>query len=306
MNILPAFDVGGTYIKAAVLDDNGRVIPETAQTYQANADADRETLIAHFYGILVRQLRLVKAAACIKGIGYSFPGPFDYEQGICLLRGQGKYDALYGVCLRNELQSLIRLQGLPISYASDMPILFENDGALFALGEWMSEHLAQERRISITLGTGTGSAFLENGHIVKHGLGVPQNGWIYNLPCRGATVDDWLSARGLVRLAAENGLTIQEPVSLFEMAQSGDQKAKEVFLCFGRLIGETLRPIADGYRANRLVVGGQIAKSGAYFLPEVQHCLPNVMCSLSRATSESVYMGIDRQYQIQQQEREST
>lgn len=165
----------------------------------------------------------------------------------------------------------------------------------------MNDQTAHGRRICLTLGTGTGSAFLENGRLVKGGEGVPENGWIYALPCRGATVDDWLSARGMVRLAAENGLAIREPVELFHLAQVGGGEAKAVLAQFGRLIGQTLRPIAEAYGADSLVIGGQIAKSGAYFLPEVRRCLPDVACSLSAATSESVYAGIYRQYQIERQ-----
>lgn len=36
----------------------------------------------------------------MKGIRLAFPGPFDYEQGICLMKGLDKYDRLYGINLR--------------------------------------------------------------------------------------------------------------------------------------------------------------------------------------------------------------
>ena len=33
----------------------------------------------------------------LKGIGFAMPGPFNYEDGICLMKGVNKYDALYNI-----------------------------------------------------------------------------------------------------------------------------------------------------------------------------------------------------------------
>ena len=34
----------------------------------------------------------------------AFPGPFDYEQGISLMKGLNKYDQIYGMKIPQELR----------------------------------------------------------------------------------------------------------------------------------------------------------------------------------------------------------
>ena len=204
--IIAAFDVGGTFIKAALFDITGGLRPETYRNYPARADLPKKELLDHFYGILSQQLELAVPGDRLTGIGYSFPGPFSYQEGISLIRGQGKFDSLYQVNLRSEIRRRLREHPLPVPAACEEAILFENDATLFAMGEWRRESRYLPRYLAVTIGTGTGSAFLCDGCAVLSGPGVPPGGWIYSMPFQGTTVDDWISKRGLMRLAEQVGL----------------------------------------------------------------------------------------------------
>lgn len=91
-NIVLALDVGGTFIKTCVLED-GLSLQGSDMEFPALADRDRETILDHFLSIFQAQYDLYQhrrrdaVTDCRYHIGMAFPGPFDYRQGICLIRG---------------------------------------------------------------------------------------------------------------------------------------------------------------------------------------------------------------------------
>ena len=75
--------------------------------------------------------------------------------------------------------------------------LFLHDIEAFALGEsWYGTCCEAEKILCVCIGTGAGSAFVEHRKPVKTGNGVPENGWIYQIPFRQGILDDYLSVRG--------------------------------------------------------------------------------------------------------------
>ena len=293
-----AIDVGGVFIKAAVLNAAGGVLMDTVMIYPSRSEADRETLLGHLASVVEQQAaKIIDKKYAISGIGFAFPGPFDYENGVCFIRGLGKFDHIYGVNLREELSHrLLANKSLRRRMASPFPIVFENDASLFALGEWLSgEAGPYERSICITLGSGTGSAFLEGGRLVKDRADVPPNGWVYNSPFRDSIVDDYISKRGILRLAAEHGLDPALDVKeIADLARSGSAAAAEVFRRFGSWTGEMLRPFVDRFRPQAVVIGGQIAKSADLFREALDEALaaPQVDVRFSRQANISAFVGV--------------
>ena len=154
-------DVGGTEIKAAPLDANGKMLSKI-QYFPAMACADKKTLLEHFAHIFTS---ICPADKVPIEIDLAFPGPFDYENGICLLQGLEKYDALYGCNLRHAFAAL---SGLP-----QKRIQFINDAAAFALGELTFGSSRQAHKTLFTvIGTGCGSAFGVDGFLAAKGHSV--------------------------------------------------------------------------------------------------------------------------------------
>jgi hypothetical protein len=52
-------------------------------------------------------------------IAFAFPGPFDYEPGICLIQNQDKYDALYGLDISANSREMLGMPALEIRYRND-------------------------------------------------------------------------------------------------------------------------------------------------------------------------------------------
>jgi len=249
-------DVGGTSVKVARFDLKGAQV-DGPHRFDPKATASAKTILTRFQDGLKP---FVDWRLC--GIGIGFPGPFDYENGICRIRGLGKFDAIYGVNVKDELRRRLNLP-------QEFPIVFINDASAYALGESRGAASGWRRTVVVTLGTGCGSAFLVDGKLVTQGPGVPENGWIYHLPFREGSLDDYLSRRGILALWREMGGLPKEVdvLDLARMAAEGSQQALVLFQTFGEMMGEALAPLLMGFRADGLVVGGQIAKSFSLFGP---------------------------------------
>ena len=89
-----------------------------------------------------------------------------------------------------------------IKQLPDIPIAFYNDATCFALGEANSEQNRDRKRIlALTLGTGFGSTFIDQGEIILERDDVPPGGMLWNFPYDGQSIaDDWFSTRGLMKI----------------------------------------------------------------------------------------------------------
>jgi len=267
-------DVGGTQIKAVAVGDKGKIIRDTVSIHPSKASGSKEEILDNLTGIILSTTRLARDQGKCLGVCFAFPGPFDYENGICYIKGVGKYEALYGVNVRSEVRRSIE-ENVLSDFVEDFETFFENDARLFALGWYVSNRELQLKRVMfVSLGTGVGSAFIDNGRLVISGRDVPPGGYVYNLEFEGKTIEDVFSARGILSLAKELGLEGMKSVKeLSEKARLGDQTARRLFLHYGRMLGIVLRPIIKNFRADALVIGGQIAKSYDLFLETLRKTL---------------------------------
>lgn len=294
-----AFDVGGLFIKSAVLDDKGHVLPGTYAIYPAKSKEQKEVIIEHFVGLIKHQTnRILDKSFEIYGVGYAFPGPFDYPGGISYIRQTDKFEHLYGVNLREELTMRLEQDPLFVARRADrFQIRFENDANLFALGELFAGHArAFNRSICLTIGTGTGSAFIDNGQLIANRADVPPNGWVYKEPFGASIVDDYISKRGILRLAQQAGMKTEgmEVKAIADMARGGDAVSRGVFHQFGRNLGMMLNPFVAAFRPEAVIIGGQIAKSKDLFLDGVSETLQNSLLAIRTVdeTSLSTFVGI--------------
>lgn len=298
--LILAFDVGGTQIKAAAVI-GGSIVEETVSHYESHANRSAEEIIAHFASIAAKVV--VKAGReqlPIGGIGMAFPGPFDYENGISRIQGLGKFESLYGLSVGELLEEAIRSNGkLGDRLAPSFGIWFENDATLFGLGEAAyGEARGSERAVCLTIGTGLGSCFLENGRLVKHDEGVPEQGWLYKVPYQGKLADDYISRRGILRLAEELGLELEgrDVYDFANLAKFGDRESERLFEEFGKRMAVIVTPFLREFAPDTIVIGGQISKSGSLFVPAfceeiaIQGMQTNVR--ISRNTLFSTFKGI--------------
>lgn len=82
---------------------------------------DRRGLAAN-----IRRTAAASGIGRIRCAGFAFPGPFDYERGISLIRGVRKFERIYGLDVAATLYPLLRECGTE-------EFRYVNDAAAFAL-----------------------------------------------------------------------------------------------------------------------------------------------------------------------------
>lgn len=260
-----ALDAGGSSVKSARVSAQHQVIGGRRDDIDSLADR------AHIIGELARiiQTHINAANGEPAGVAFSFPGPFDYPNGICLIQHTShsagvKYGALYGVNLRDALREELHRPALPIT--------FRNDGEAAILGEArFGAGKGQRRLIGITLGTGLGSAFLVDGLPQVGGAGVPPNGWLYCLTYDGSTADDAFSTRGLLARLQNSGCPFN---NIKAAANADDDVARRCFADFGAALGAFLAPFALAFKADAVIALGGITQAWDKFGPAMQAALP--------------------------------
>lgn len=200
----------------------------------------------------------------LAGIGFAMPGPFDYLNGIAWFdKYVDKFHNLTGVDVKTEL-----LQKLDLP--ANFPIRFLNDAASFAVGVANVEPASKFKRIiALTLGTGFGTTFINNGLPVAGEDGIPEDGFLYHVPFQKSIADEYFSTRWFLNeYQKRTGVNISGVKQLAELAKN-DLTAKELFNDFGKNLGTFLVPWVQKFKAECIVLGGNISNSFPLFESEL-------------------------------------
>lgn len=301
MNGLIALDVGGTSIKVGIITSSGFLLTPGITHYPSLAKEDKETLLNHFTTIILKQLESTPSPIHLVGVGMAFPGPFDYKNGIPLMQNINKYDSLYGISIGREI--LNRLHTYEAFTAISNPscsLKFENDASLYALGETvLNPELMQGKVLCLCIGTGLGSAFLEDGQLITNRCDVPENGWVYDTPFLESIIDDYISARGILNLHQTlHQITVPDVKTIADLALKGDTAALKTFEYFGTYFAKAITCFLETFKPDTLVIGGQIAKSFSLFEEafneQLQKIAPSINITLSTDSSLSTLVGVSR------------
>jgi len=255
------YDVGGSHVSAAFCQNGDYRLDRVVSALHAGGQtADGFLSLLHSLGTEAAN------GQSVFGAELAMPGPFDFDEGVSLM--QHKLPYLYGLNLRQSLAERFGWQpGL---------VRFINDAAAFLLGEiGAGAARGVPRVIGITLGTGIGSAFAVDGHLVTHGPGVPPGGEIWNLPYEAGIVEDSISARAIQKSYKRDALLLAEAEDIAEKAAE-DAAASSAFAEFGRHLGSVLRIVAADFRPDVLILGGGISRSARLFLPAARSELGNL------------------------------
>lgn len=250
MILRPALEIGGSHVTTALVDASSKVIAARREPLRPDGTADE---------IVDRVLRCAQAVPAGPGAwGVAVPGPFDYDHGIALFEGVGKFDALHGTDL-----GAILLGGLPGPPSS---VTFLNDAVAFLLGEWTAGAAAGHRRAAgITLGTGVGSAFLADGRPVTDGPDVPPEGRADLLTWDDRPLEDTISSRAI--RARYTGEPVAGVAEIAERARAGETAARTLLTETFTVLGRVLAPWLARFDAEVLVVGGSMAASWDLLAP---------------------------------------
>ena len=279
-NIAIGTDIGGSHISCAAVDIvSGKILRDTLTERAVNNQAQANEIIAVWAEALSVALSKVPFEK-VKGIGFAMPGPFDYVKGICFIRGVAKYENLYGFNITDAVSSSLKVP-------EDFLIRFMNDASAFAVGEaWAGSATKTNRSLSITLGTGFGSAFISNRIPIVDGPDVPRLGCIYHLPYRDGIADDYFSTRGLLgRYKNQTGKELSGVKEVAALAAS-DRIVSDLFTDFGDKLGLFLAPWLIKFKAEIIVIGGNISYAYNLFGDVFEDRLKKENCNCEVALSK--------------------
>ena len=251
-DVVGALDIGGTHVSGGRVNVASAALETGSRAFERlPTTAGRDELLA----AISRVTRSI-AEPHVACLGVSVPGPFDYARGVSEITH--KLESLHGIDLREELQAAA-IQAPPT-------IRFLNDAEAFLLGEWWAGAArGHVRAIGVTLGTGLGSAFSEEGEIVRSGTGVPLGGELYATRFRGAPVEHSISRAALLAAYGRGSGEGVDVEQIADRAIAGEPSARRVFAELGTSLGQFLAPWLRGFEPSCLVVGGSIARAWDLF-----------------------------------------
>lgn len=258
-------DIGGTSIKAGVVDGQGQIIDRLTHTSQGLGTSGDP--IADLSAWIIEPLCTKHA---ISGIGIGVPGVLSKDRSTPLevvnLR------VLEGHNLREGLQA--RHPGCKVR--------IENDANAAAVGAHIFDTSIPEDTFGfITIGTGIGSAALVDGKLFTGGSG---NGLELGLfPSWGGRIlEDNIGRIGLGERAARhahgtNSVLAEDPCPspkfILEAADAGDAMAQKTLAEAGTMLAEALVSFIVVMDITTIYIGGGISPCFSRMLPSLQQYL---------------------------------
>ena len=267
-------DIGGTNIKAGVVNREGHIV--AAASIPTGADRPQEVVLQD---ILAAADKAVEASGVameeVAGVGVGCPGMIRSEEGVVLYNNNlGWRDFPLGPLLSEALR---------------MPARVENDANAAALGEVTAGSAkGATSAMVITLGTGVGSGFVIDGRIwtgwnsaaCEFGHMVILRG---GRPCtcgRRGCLEAYASATGLIAMTEEAvaahptsalaDLALREGRvgghTAFAAAEAGDEAAKAVVDEYTDCLACGLANLINGLQPEVISIGGGVGKQGERLL----------------------------------------
>ncbi len=246
-------DIGGTHITSAIVDSsNWTILEETITRSHVNSKADAKSILQEWTNNM--KACLSKIDNPVQAIGIAAPGPFDYENGIPLMKGQSKYDELYQMPVTEPIKEFIGNENLDILYI--------NDAAAFLQGEVYGCGLENEDCIlGITLGTGLGSAVWNNGEKAF-------DADLWNSPYQDDIFEEYLVTRWFNKRFKE--LTGLEESGLREILEKHAERAetKQLLAEYRDQLLDFLLFFSKKYNCHQFIIGGNISKAWDKIFPD--------------------------------------
>ncbi len=192
-----------------------------------------------------------------KEIGIGIPGTTKNNKVVF-----SPHAALEGTNLKQVLEKTLKKK-----------VSVKNDADCFALGEAVfGAGKGKKFLVGITLGSGVGSGIVINGKIYRGKGNASESGHMtidYNGPksaCGSSgCIEEYISRKGILRLANEHRLKVENPLELFGLAEKGNSKAKKVFEEMGYYLGIYLANLSNILDPEIIVIGGNISNAWKYF-----------------------------------------
>jgi glucokinase len=298
-------DLGGTNIKAAIVDESeGILVEDTEPTDVSGGPESIVRQLAMIVGELYRQGADFLDAGTFSGVGVGAPGAVDFNRGILSyppnLPGWTRY------ALRDEL-----CRALEQSSGLKAPVIVENDANAAAYGEAVYGGGNSFRDfMMVTLGTGVGGGVILERKLYRGPNGTAGEIGFMIIDFEGAsvhagvrgTIESLIGKDRIVEYAcslmndAEKATVLGDlcshdasrlsPRHIEQAAKQGDRIALETWNRVGSILGVGLANVAALMDIRKFVIGGGISAAGSLIFE------PALM-QLHRSTLPSMHEGLE-------------
>lgn len=273
-------DVGGTNVKIALVDENGKIIySNSVPTYAKMGYEYTVNNIKQAIKDLMKETNT--DSKTIEGIGFDFPGQVDYKTGVVKLAPNipGWVNVPIAQMIEDEFH---------------IPTRIDNDVRCAALGE-MKFGAGQgcENFVCITVGTGIGSGLVVNGKLVRGASNAAGEIGHIKLQMKDGPIcgcgdtgclEAFASGPSIVAMAqdyikggkstkfrelagVDNEIT---PYIVAKAAEEGDPVAKRIFEIVGEYIGIGLTSVINLLNPEKVIIGGGVAEAGDLLLNPIR------------------------------------
>ena len=279
-------DLGGTNIKAGVVDENGHIL---AQAYaKTQAQRPYRDIVRDMAACVTMSMNHINIAlGDVEAIGIGIPGLARQNDGsVIYCTNLGWKD----IPLRSEMQKYL-----------SKPVFIDNDATVAGYAESIAGvSKGYPCSVFLTLGTGTGGGIVINGkpwsgrHGIASELGhmtIALNG----VPCtcgNDGCAERYTSATAIIRMARQEVLSYPESQMLslangdpeqisartvFDAAKNGDKAAVRIYQRYVNYLAIGINNVISFLDPEMIVIGGGVSAAGSFLLDGIRECLPRYL-----------------------------
>ncbi len=272
-------DLGGTNIKAGVVDESGRIL---AQAYaKTQAQRPYRDIVKDMAGCVTMSMNHIGISQDeVRAIGIGIPGLARREDGtVIFCPNLGWKD----IPLREEFRKYI-----------DKPVIIDNDATVAGYAESIAGvSRGYPCSVFLTLGTGTGGGIVIDGKpwSGRHGVGSELGHMtiaLEGVPCtcgNNGCAERYTSANAIIRMARQECMAFGDSMmmklaggdidrinakTVFDAAKAGDAAAFRVFDRYCDYLAITINNIICLLDPDMIVLGGGVSHAGEFLLEHVR------------------------------------
>lgn len=244
-------DVGGSHISAGKVNFGLPAVTDVEVVRMGVNSLGKESEIIDVWVSCLEKLGINLSSK----LGIAMPAPFDYAQGISLIKDQGKFLSLYGKNIKKILAARLSIPEDRLAFINDAAAFLQGEAQVAGWGA--STHL-----MGLTLGTGLGSAF-KKGNFAEDAA-------LWSSPFKTGIAENYLSTSyfsGWAKLRF--GREIRGLKELLDDPKTYTATLEALDI-FGNNLGEFICLHIKETKIEKVIIGGNMVKAAELFLPQAK------------------------------------
>ncbi|MFD1173321.1 ROK family protein [Oceanobacillus picturae] len=267
MNKYIAFDIGGTFLKYAVVGADSTILEHNKVKTPKTLDGLLEVI--HTFAAIHKD---------VQGIAVSLPGAVSHEG---IVYGSSAIPFIHGPNIKQLIAS-----------GTSLPVYIENDANCAGYAEvWAGAAKGKKDVLVMAIGTGVGGAIIKNGEVHKGANlhGGEFGSMLLNANNKDMKEEEWVrmdSTLSMVRKVAKRKNVEPESLSgeeIFSLAASGDRICREAIDDFFHLLAIGIFNLQYIYDPEIILIGGGIS-ARKDLIERIHDKLDRILESFPKAT----------------------